>query len=198
MLVKEPRRWEDAEFFCQGRSRGHLAAVGDWDELEDVGDMCSEVNETRFASPDNSRGLGCYLGGRKPKKITPSSAGWSYPWAPCVAFNQSFWNDGEPNNRGGYETCLSVKYESADQEEDSEKLPYMLNDLSCDVPLPFICALPRCEKTGCNLPQSPCKSFGDEDAECEADYGEAVGFKCDCSDGFKKDRSGTCVKKWKH
>ncbi|KAG0589842.1 hypothetical protein KC19_1G052900 [Ceratodon purpureus] len=193
-LVKEPKKWDEAEFHCRRHSGGHLAAVADWEELEDVGNMCSKVNETRFSDPGNPRGLGCYLGGRKPK-ITPATKGWSYPWSPCITFNQSFWNDGEPNNRGGCETCLAVKYESEEQAQNPDKLPYMLNDLSCDVPLPFICALKRCDDAGCAVPET-CKTMGDMQASCSSDWSESLGYKCACSEGYKTEKSGiTCVGK---
>lgn len=170
--------------------------MADWEDLEDLGHMCSEVNETLHVDEGNPRGLGCYLGGRKPKVSSPSE-GWSYPWSPCVEFNQSFWNGGEPNNKGECETCLAVKYESEEQDRSFDKLSYMLNDMTCDVKLPFICALKRCDKVGCDLPNT-CKTMGDKWAKCSSDWSEAVGYKCDCNEWYEEDKSGTCIPKHGH
>lgn len=195
MLVKEPLKWNDAEFYCRGQSDGHLAAVADWAELKDLGHLCYKSNETIFSDHINPLGLGCYLGGRRPYTISPPTNGWNYPLSPCIEFNQTFWNYGEPNNLGGYEGCLTVKYESYEQAHNPEKLPFMLNDLSCDVMLPFICALTACEDAGCDLKET-CKSFGDSDAQCYSSPESPVGYNCGCSEGFKGDGSGTCIPGW--
>ena len=223
-----------------------MAAVANWKELEDLGSLCSKVNESRYANEHNPRGLGCYLGGRKPN-VYPPKRGWFYPWSPCVKFNQTFWNDGEPDNKTfwddgesnnkthwddgewqhdnktdwdggewqhdnktwkdgdhdhkynktGRETCLSIKYGSEEQAKNHTMLPYMLSDLGGDIKLPFICALKRCDKVGCDLDWT-CKTEGDKWAKCSTDYSEAVGYKCDCSEKFKDDSAGTCVWKDQH
>jgi hypothetical protein len=195
MLVKEPMKWVDAEFYCRGQSDGHLAAVANWAELKDLGHLCYKSNETFFSDHLNPLGLGCYLGGRRPYTISPPTKGWNYPLAPCVEFNQTFWNDGEPNNLGGYEGCLTIKYESWEQARNPEKLPFMLNDLSCDVLLPFICALTECEDAGCDLDDT-CKTQGDSGAKCYSAPKSPVGYNCGCSEGFTPDGSGTCIPKW--
>jgi hypothetical protein len=187
-LVEECKNWDDAEFYCRQQCGGNLAAVADWEELEDLGYLCSKVNETRNGK--FPRGQGCYLGGRKPN-VSPPSKGWSYPLSPCVQFNQSFWNDGQPDNQADCESCLAVQYGS---EAQWDKLPYMLSDLSCDVELPFICTLKRCDHTGCDLAET-CKSMGDKWASCSSDWNEAVGYKCNCSEGYQEDDSGTCIRK---
>ncbi|KAG0580956.1 hypothetical protein KC19_4G213000 [Ceratodon purpureus] len=194
MLVKEPKTWNEAEFYCRNQSDGHLAAVSDWDELKDLGRMCYRSNETIYGDAINPLGLGCYLGGRRPYSISPPTKGWNYPLSPCVEFNQSFWNYGEPNNMGGYEGCLTIKYESKEQAMNPAKLPYMLNDLSCDVQLPFICALTKCEDAGCDLPET-CKTMGDSDAKCYSDGSNSVGYNCGCSESYQADGSGTCIPK---
>jgi hypothetical protein len=194
MLVKEAKQWDEAEFYCRNHSGGHLAPVSDWGELEDAGHLCGKVNESRFATVVNPRGLGCYLGGRRANASEPRE-GWGFPWSPCVSFNESFWNDGEPNNAGGCETCLAVKYESETQSRQPGKLPYMLNDVSCNVQLPFLCALKRCDDVGCDL-ASTCKTEGDNWATCKSDWQESVGYKCSCSQSFKEDSTGiTCIHK---
>lgn len=192
MLVKEPQTWAQAEYYCRRQSDGHLAAAADWDELKDLGMLCYQSNETVFGDANNPLGLGCYIGGRRAYKLMPTTRGWSYPMSPCVEFNQSWWNNDEPNNLGGYEGCLTIKFESEEQSRDPEKLPYMFNDLSCDVRLPFICALTRCEDVGCDLPDT-CQTEGDKDAKCYTEASKAVGYGCDCSDGHYADESGTCI-----
>lgn len=192
MLVREPMKWSEAEFYCRKQSDGHLAAAADWDELKDLGRLCYKSNETVYRDDNNPYGLGCYLGGRRPYSLTPTTKGWSYPLSPCTEFNQTFWNNGEPNNLGGYEGCLTVKYESEAQSEDPNKLPYMFNDLSCDVELPFICALTACEDVGCDLDDT-CKTQGDWEAKCYTNPASPVGYSCGCSDGFTADGSGTCI-----
>lgn len=194
MLVKEPKKWGEAELYCRSQSDGHLAAVGSWDELKDLGHMCYKSNETVYSDHVNPLGLGCYLGGRRPFSLSPPTKGWNYPLSPCVEFNQTFWNYGEPNNLGGYEGCLTIKYESKEQAENPAKLPYMLNDLSCDVPLPFICALTVCEDAGCDV-EDTCKTEGDSDAKCYTVPDSPVGYACGCSDGFQADGAGTCIPK---
>jgi hypothetical protein len=194
MLVKEPKKWNEAEFYCQSQSNGHLAAAADWDELKDLGRLCYWSNETIYGDAENPLGLGCYLGGRRPYTISPTTKGWNYPLTPCVVFNQSFWNYGEPNNLGGYEGCLTVKFESRAQAQDPAKLPYMFNDLSCDVYLPFICALQTCEEVGCELPET-CKSLGDSEAKCFSNGSSPVGYDCGCGESYVPDGSGTCIAK---
>lgn len=191
MLVKEPQTWAEAEYYCRQHSDGHLAAPADWDELRDLGKLCYKSNRTVFRDENNPWGLGCYLGGRRPYTLEPETNGWNYPGYPCIEFNQSFWNHGEPNNLGGQEGCLTIKFESKEQARDKSKLPYMLNDLRCDVQLPFICSLTRCED-GCDN-SNTCKTLGDDGAECHSDASAAVGYSCDCSNGYSWDESGTCV-----
>lgn len=194
MLVKELKTWTQAEYYCRSKSDGHLAAVADWDELKDLGRMCYRSNETIYGDATNPLGLGCYLGGRRPYSLSPPTKGWNYPLSPCVEFNQTYWNYGEPNNMGGYEGCLTIKFESKEQAENPVKLPYMLNDLSCDVMLPFICALTKCEDVGCDLPET-CKTMGDSDAKCYSDGSSPVGYNCGCSGSYQADGSGTCIPK---
>lgn len=192
MIVKEPKTWSQAESYCREHSDGNLAAAADWAELEDLGVLCFKSNVTVFGDASNPLGLGCFLGGRRPYSLNPATKGWNYPLSPCVEFNQTWWNYGEPNNLGGYEGCLTVKFESEEQARNPAKLPYMLNDLSCDVRLPFICALTRCEDVGCDLPET-CKTFGDKQAKCYSDHRNSVGYGCDCSAGYYPDGSGACV-----
>ena len=194
MLVKERMIWNDAEYYCQSHSDGHLAAAADWAELGDLGHLCYSSNETIYGDAINPLGLGCYLGGRRPYAISPTTRGWYYPWSPCIAFNQTYWNYGEPNNMGGYEGCLTIKYESVAQANNPAKFAYMFNDLSCDVQLPFICQLTRCEDVGCELPET-CKNLGDSDAKCYSNGSSPVGFYCGCSEDFQADGSGICIPK---
>jgi hypothetical protein len=125
--------------------------------------------------------------------VNPPTSSWTWPASPCIPFNQSFWNYGEPNNRGGYEGCITVKYDSIEQERDTSKLDYMLNDLRCDVRLPFICSLTRCTDVGCGMSDT-CKTQGDWKASCHSNVTSAVGYTCDCSSGYFSDDSGTCCR----
>jgi len=70
----------------------------------------------------------------------------------------------------------------------------MFNDLSCDVYLPFICALQTCEEVGCELPET-CKSLGDSEAKCFSNGSSPVGYDCGCSESYVPDGSGTCIAK---
>jgi hypothetical protein len=193
MFVKEPQTWAEAEYYCRQHEDGHLAAAATWEELEDLGHICEKDKHYVFAEETNRKGLGCYLGGRKPYMVSPANASWTWPASPCIPFNQSFWNWGEPNNRGGHEGCITVKYESEKQAHDHKKLAYRLNDLRCDVRLPFICSLTRCTDVGCGMSDT-CKTQGDWKASCHSNVTSAVGYTCDCSSGYFSDDSGTCCR----
>ncbi|XP_024383064.1 uncharacterized protein [Physcomitrium patens] len=193
MLVTHCKTWEYAEHYCNQQSGGHLAAVADWDELKDVGELCAQSNVTVQGDSSDPKGLGCYVGGRRPCNLSPATNGWNYPGSPCIDV-PSLWNMGEPNNYGGQEACLGVKYESDAQAYDNSYLPFMLNDLRCDIQLPFICTLTRCSDYGCGMSKT-CKTLGDHNSTCSWDDSAAVGYKCQCSEGYFSDDSGTCSPK---
>ena len=72
ILLKEERRWSDAESFCKNQT-GHLASVSSEEELVSIQSLCA--NETH----------GCWIGGRQVDSTNGSS---HWKWTD----NETEWN----------------------------------------------------------------------------------------------------------
>ena len=115
---KGRRNWTSAENFCKSAG-GHLASVTD-----------QRVHN--FIKNELSKGKkATWIGGKREPGSDPGRK--SFLWSDCSPRNyDEGWADGETNNAGGKQECLTYTY---DQE---------LNDEACAQSLSFVCTTDIC------------------------------------------------------